>query len=168
MENRAIGMYLRRVNNAVRRWIDRNTELKTRMDEIKHLTCSNGWIIAHLYEMESQGKPVYQRDFEKEFGITRSTASKVLTLLEKKGLLKRTQAEHDGRMKKIELTDTSREMSREIGERTNEMENQLRSGFSEIELEMLYGFLDRMMENLEDSESKANSDTTKNKRRDTR
>lgn len=153
MDNRGIGMHLRMVNNAVRRWIDRNAELKVRIDEIKHLTCSNGWIIAYLYDMETQGKTVYQRDFEKDFGITRSTASKVLTLLEKKGLLKRTQAEHDGRMKKIVLTDKSREMNREIGERSIEMERQLKKNFSEIELEMFYGFLNRIMENLEDSES---------------
>lgn len=152
MDNRGIGMHLRMVNNAIRRWIDRNAEFKSQMDEIKHLTCSNGWIIAYLYDMETQGKNVYQRDFERDFGITRSTASKVLTLLEKKELLKRTQAEHDGRMKRIALTDNSRKLSREIGERSAEMERQLKKGFSEIELEMFYGFLNRIMENLEESE----------------
>lgn len=153
MDNRGIGMHLRMVNNAVRRWIDHNAEFKSQMDEIKHLTCSNGWIIAYLYDMESQGKTVYQRDFERDFGITRSTASKVLTLLEKKELLQRTQAEHDGRMKKITLTDKSRELSRKVGKRSDEMESHLKKGFSEIELEMFYGFLNRIMENLEDSES---------------
>lgn len=153
MENREIGRCLRMVNNAVRRRIDRNAEFKSRMDEIKHLTCSNGWIIAYLYDMEAQGKTVYQRDFEKDFGVTRSTASKVLTLLEKKELLKRIPAKHDGRMKQIMLTDKSRSLSREIGERSAEMERQLKKGFSEIELEMFYGFLDRVMENLEDSEN---------------
>ena len=42
MENNSIGMRLRMINNAVRRYIDRYYEGKK---EIDNMTCSNGWII---------------------------------------------------------------------------------------------------------------------------
>ena len=148
MDNPGIGIRLRMVNNAVRRYIDRNTDMKSEMERINHITCSNGWIIGHLYMMENLGRDVYQRDFEKDFGITRSTASKVLTLLEKKGLLARVAATHDGRMKKIVLTDASREMGREIKNRVKEMEERLKAGFTENELNVFYGYLDRILDNL--------------------
>ena len=37
----------------------------------------------------NQERDIYQKDVEKEFGITRSTASRVLVLMEEKGLVKR-------------------------------------------------------------------------------
>lgn len=144
MDNPGIGIRLRMVNNAVRRYIDRNTD----MERINHITCSNDWIIGHLYMMENLGRDVYQRDFENDFGITRSTASKVLTLLEKKGLLTRVPASHDGRMKRIILTDASREMGREIKNRVKEMEERMKAGFTENELSTFYDYLDRILDNL--------------------
>ena len=86
MENRGIGIRLRMLTNAVRRYIDRYSEGKRELDSI---SCSNGWIVGHICEMEEIGKDVYQRDLENNFGITRSTASKVLGLMEKKGLILR-------------------------------------------------------------------------------
>ena len=40
---------------------------------------------------------------EAEFGINRATASKMLALMEEKGLIRRTSLEADGRYKSIEL-----------------------------------------------------------------
>lgn len=145
-ENKDIGMRFRMINNAIRRYMDRSSELKS---EIDNLTCSNGWIIAHLDHMEKLGKDVLQRDFENNFGITRSTASKVLKLLEKKGMIERVPVSHDGRMKRIIMTDKSRELSRKMQADYERTEKQLISGFSEEELKKLRGFLDRIQTNLE-------------------
>lgn len=145
-ENNDIGMRLRMVNNAVRRFIDRNSELKK---ELENMTCSNGWIIAHLDHMERVGKVVYQRDFEENFGITRSTVSKVLKLLEKKGMIERAPVSHDGRMKRIMMTAKSREISRKMREEYERTEKQLASGFTNEELKTLCGFLDRLQSNVE-------------------
>ena len=46
---------------------------------------------------------MFQKDIEAEFFITRATASKMLTLMEEKKLIRRTSVERDGRYKKIEL-----------------------------------------------------------------
>lgn len=145
-ENKGIGMRFRMINNAVRRYIDRNSELKKELDNV---TCSNGWIIGHLCNMEELGRTVYQRDFETDFGITRSTASKVLKLLEKKGMIERTFVSHDGRMKKIVLTAKSREIGRQMHKEYEQTEQQLTKGFTPDELKTLCGFLDRIQSNLE-------------------
>ncbi len=153
-ETKDIGMRFRMTNNAIRRYIDRNSGLK---NEIDNMTCSNGWIIAHLGHMETIGEDVYQRDFENNFGITRSTASKVLKLLEKKGLIERVPVSHDGRLKKIIMTEKSREISRRMSKESALIEKQLTKGFSEEELKTLCGFLDRIQENLETGENKSTS-----------
>ena len=145
-KNQSIGVRFRMINNAVRRYIDRTSEVKKDLD---NMTCSNGWIIGHLCKMEEQGKDVYQRDLENDFGITRSTASKVLKLLEKKGMIERTSVSHDGRMKRIMLTDKSRDISRRMHTEFAQTEQQLTKGFSPEELETLCGFLDRIQANID-------------------
>ena len=147
MEGESIGVRFRMINNAIRRYVDRNSEYKK---EIDNITCSNGWIISHMCHMEEQGQDVYQRDFEEKFGITRSTVSKVLTLLEKKGFIERTSVSHDGRMKKITLTDRAREIGRQWHKDTEKTEKQLTKDFTPEEIETLCGYLDRIEKNLEE------------------
>lgn len=149
IKDKGIGMRFRMINNAVRRYVDHNSYMKK---EIDNVTCSNGWIIGHLCRMEELGRDVYQRDFETDFGITRSTVSKVLKLLEKKGMIVRTAVSHDGRMKKIGLTDRSREIGKKMHDEYLQMERQLTSGFSGEELKTLCAFLDRIQANLEEND----------------
>lgn len=144
-----IAMRFRMINNAVRRYMDHNSEFKA---ELENMTCSNGWIIGHLCHMEDLGQDVYQRDFENDFGITRSTVSKVLKLLEKKGMIERVSVSHDGRMKRIVLTERSREFGRKMHDELAQTETQLTKGFSDAELKTLCGFLDRIQKNLEQND----------------
>lgn len=152
MEVRGIGVRLRMLNNAVRRYIDRTSTIKR---EIDNITCSNGWIIAHLCDADKQGKEVLQRDLENEFGITRSTASKVLILLEKKGLISRENVSHDARLKRITLTEKSREIGCMMQADGGRVEECLTKGFSQEELETLYSFLDRLQANIDSAEHRA-------------
>ncbi len=149
MENREIGKQLRMINNSVRRYIDRNYEGKK---EVDNMTCSNGWIIGMLCDAELSGRDVMQRDLENEFGITRSTASKVLILLEKKGVIARESVSHDARLKKIVLTEKSRELAGKLRADTAQMESVLTKGFTPEELETLNGYLDRLQKNIEAAE----------------
>ena len=61
----------------------------------------NMWVADFLYN--HRGEDVFQKDIEAEFFITRATASKMLTLMERKQLIRRTSVEQDGRCKRIEL-----------------------------------------------------------------
>lgn len=149
MDKRGIGVRLRLLNNAVRRYIDRYAEGKKALDS---LSCSNGWIIGYVCEMRDCGKDVYQRDLENNFGITRSTASKVLGLMEKKGLIERVSVSHDARLKMIVPTEKSIEIGRFIKNDNEKLELQLKKGFSPQELEQLYGYLERIQSNIDAAE----------------
>lgn len=143
MQQRFIGIELRSLNNAVRRYLE-NNEPSVSDDK---LTCSNAWIIGHLANAEGD---VFQRDLEEEFGVTRSTISKVLMLLEKKGIIMRVGVIRDARLKKLELTEKGKAIAQKMKESGARMEAQLTKGFSEEELAALSEYMRRMRANLGD------------------
>src|SRR5690606_41099126 len=59
------------------------------------LTSMQGWIIGYLSKHKEQ--PVFQRDLEKQFNIRRATASGLLQLMERNGLLRREIGRASGR-----------------------------------------------------------------------
>ncbi len=143
MEQRFIGIELRSLNNAVRRYLE-NNEPPVSGDK---LTCSNAWIIGYLARAEGD---VFQKDLEEEFGITRSTISKVLMLLEKKGIIQRIGVMHDARLKKLTLTEKGREAAAQMKTNGVRLEAQLTNGFTDEELKQLSDYMRRMRKNLGD------------------
>ncbi len=144
--NKGVGLRLRMISNAIRRYLDGNSELKEELDK---LTCSNKWIIGYLYEAEQEQRDIFQKDFEEKFGITRSTVSKMLSLLEKKELVRRVVVSHDARLRKIVLTEKSRELGRAMRGEVNDIEEKLVKGFSEAELKQLNEYFDRLENNID-------------------
>lgn len=142
-EQRQIGRELHRLDNGIRRYFCQNNCACKSKEEV---TGTNLRIIRFLKANEN--RDIYQKDVEKEFGITRSTASRVLVLMEEKGLVKRLSVDHDARLKKLILTEKSTKMGeamRKVGEKADA---QLLYGFTEEEKEQLYSFIDRMVENM--------------------
>ena len=121
-------------------------EKECAIDDASDITGTNGQLISFLLEHEDD--PVYQKDIEKAFGITRSTASRVLSLMEKKNLVERSAVAHDARLKRVTLTDRSRAFASVMLKRCEELEEQLFRGFSADEEEMVLSFLQRMHDNL--------------------
>ena len=101
-----VGIELRALDHLMMRRLE--GQMRSSQGEI--ITGTNLWIIAYL--MRRGEDAVYQRDLEMEFGITRSTASKVLQLMEQKELIRRENAQHDGRMRTLHLTGTRAENRR--------------------------------------------------------
>ncbi|MBQ4552253.1 MAG: MarR family transcriptional regulator [Clostridia bacterium] len=142
-DKRHIARELHRLEKSIGRHFCKHKCTDEKTDEI---TGTNMRIIRFLES--NQESDIYQKDVEKEFGITRSTASRVLVLMEEKGLVKRLSVDHDGRLKKLILTEKSLAMGkamRQVGEKTDE---RLLEGFTEDEKEQLFSFIDRMMENI--------------------
>ena len=142
-DKKRIGRHLRILNNLVRRHID-NSCTKKKIDD---MTGTNGWIIGYIDR--NSDRPVYQKDLEREFGITRSTASKVVILMEKKGFIYHESAEHDARLKQLKLTERSREIVSMMEADAQKTEKKLTEGFTEKELDTLRDYLDRMIANME-------------------
>ena len=90
-----VGRMLGMIQNGLHRKHEKNPLFR----EVDGMTGKNGWIIGYL--AHNQERPVYQKDLEKAFNVTRSTASKVLTLMEKKGFIERRAVKEDARLKEI-------------------------------------------------------------------
>lgn len=142
MERIRIGVELRSLNNAIRRYFEFSSHGK----EIQNATGNNKWIIHYLAENED--KEVYQKDIETHFNIARSTASKVLNLMEQKGLIQRQAVAHDARLKRIVLTEQAWQLRELMRQDAEHMEQTLTNGFTEDELKTLYSYLKRMRENM--------------------
>ena len=84
--------------------------------------------------------------------MTRSTASKVITLMEKKGFVARRGVENDARLKEIVLTEKGRMLACKMQQDIEEMEGKLTAGFSREEREQLLDFLHRIYCNLNENE----------------
>ncbi|MFW5676427.1 MAG: MarR family winged helix-turn-helix transcriptional regulator [Acetivibrio ethanolgignens] len=142
MNEKRIGHMLRIIHNLKKRLVDNSPNKK----QVDNVTGTNGWIIAYLTDHSSQD--VYQKDLEREFGVTRSTASKVVNLMVQKGLVERQPVAHDARLKKLVLTEKAQSLSELVKKDHQEIEARITKGFSKEELSILYGFLERILENL--------------------
>lgn len=140
MKNRKIGIELRSLNNLIRRYVDNKLHKKY----IDSVTGTNGWIIRYIAEHGD----VYQKDLEREFGITRSTASKVVGLMVQKGLIEHRSVPGDARLKKLVLTDRALELHKLIESDHEVIEETLTKGFTEGELDVLCSYLERMKQNI--------------------
>ncbi|MEA4832533.1 MAG: MarR family winged helix-turn-helix transcriptional regulator [Oscillospiraceae bacterium] len=142
MPRRNIGFELHTLNHRVHRFVDCSTHKKY----IDNITGTNGWIIGYIGS--NRDRDVYQRDFEKDFGITRSTASKVVNLMVTKGLIERVAVQHDARLKKLVLTDKAEELVKFMDEDHRVVNEMLIKGFSDEELDNLYSYIERMRNNI--------------------
>ena len=99
----AIPAQLRRVNNLIFRKIGQIA----RTNGVEAVTPMHGWIMEYLYR--NSDTPVFQRDIEREFSITRSTVTNILQLMERKGYIARRSVEQDARLKQLVLTEKGRQ-----------------------------------------------------------
>ena len=152
---RYIGAELRRLSNLSCRYFERQAGKR----QTEAITGTNGWIIGYIGRREERGEVVYQHDLESRFGITRSTASKVVSLMAQKGLVEQLSVEGDRRKKQLRLTRKAREVTQMMNEDRRHFEQMLRRGFSTEELEMLFSFLDRLHANLSEKEENEEQET---------
>jgi len=111
------------------------------------MTGSHSWVIAYIGDHAETD--VFQRDLEKEFGITRSTASKNIDLLERDGFIERQKVSYDARLRKLALTKKSEDILNLIKADREGIEATLLKGFSEEELAALHSYIQRLMANLD-------------------
>ena len=137
----SIGYRMRLIHNC----IHKHMEAKRRANE-DDVTGMQRWILIYL---KKQGeKEIYQKDIEQEFRVSRATASNMLQLMERKGLINRETASCDARRKKLMLTPEARKLLDRAEQDIYEMEARIQDGFSEEEKKKLREYLDRIMKNI--------------------
>ena len=134
-QNQDVSLQIKKLDNQILRRIHSLYDRR----QMKECTLQNMWITDFLFHQEQMGEPVFQRDVEEEFAINRATASKMLALMEEKGLIRRVSDAQDGRRKALQQRYSAIRQ---------ELERQLVNGFSPEELEQLRCFLARMQANL--------------------
>ena len=78
--------------------------------------------------------PVYQRDVEGALSMSRSTATGILQLMEKNGLIQRKNVESDARLKSLIPTEKAIRLDAEVGECLRRTERHLTEGLSNAQL----------------------------------
>lgn len=107
-----------------------------------------GGILGYLYH--NRDGPVYQKDLEKEFRISRATATNTLQVMERDGLIVRRSLDRDARLKRIQMTEEAYENHKQIEAHMEMVDRCMLEGMSEAEVAQLRRFLDIMQKNLEE------------------
>ena len=143
MEERKIGFELHRSSRLVKRYMD-NDASKLYIDKI---TGTHGWAIGFFYH--NRDRDIFQKDFEQEFNIRRSTASNILALIEKNGLITRESVPYDARLKKITLTQNALDIQSIVDKAFEKVEENIKKGISDEELQVFFKVIDKINSNLE-------------------
>ena len=140
-KNYEIGKQLAILNHFIRRNLEKDIH-----SELMKVSMANSYVLFYLHDHKDED--VFQKDFEENFGITRSTASKILSLMETKGLVARESVAGDARLKKITVTEKGVQMRRDMIAVKDKMEDRLTAGFSEKEIRTLSEYIERMKDNI--------------------
>lgn len=139
-----IGFQLHSLSNLMKRRME-HSEVFSHMDD--NVTRNNGWILNYL--AHHSDRDIYQRDIENAFYIRRSTVSKVIRLMESKGLLRREAVPGDARLKKLVLTAEGRRIQAAIEREQQETERLLRRGVTEEELRVFHQVMEKFKNNIQ-------------------
>ncbi len=143
---RALGISLRKVNILLRRRFESSPTRK----ELDHGTGMHGYIICYL--KDNNHRDLFQKDVEANFSMRRSTATAILQLMEKNGLIQRESVAYDARLKKIILTEKAKKLADLFEEEKRATNEVIESGFTQEELELFHSLLNRVANNLQNNE----------------
>ena len=125
-------------------------QIRRKVDESissQDLTAKQAMILLVIYDL-SKVKDVYAKDIEDAFDMRRATATGILQLMEKQGLIKREKENADARLKSIKLTEKALEIQKEIEKVIKESEKNLRKDLSEKEIKEFLRILSKMSKNI--------------------
>lgn len=128
-KNEDIGFFIKKISNQ----IEREMYNQYKNYDIKEYSLMNIMVINYLTSIED-GKDIFQKDIEEEFYINKATASKMLSLMEEKKLIKRVPLEIDGRLKKIIVLPKGEELKLVGKEIIANLENKLKNNISQEKL----------------------------------
>ena len=128
--------------------IKKNFDNSDFIKEYPDMTSTKGFVIGYIFKKSEKKELVYQKDIERDFSISRSSASELLNNLENQDLITRVAEESDQRMKRISLTDKSNALMMNLRETMLGTNKKMVSGFTQEEIDLVDSFIDRMIENL--------------------
>ncbi len=141
-EKRHIGLAVNKTSKLIHRYMGRIAAIKY-ADE---MTGTHAWILNYLYSHKDEA--IFQRDIEKKLGIRRSSATGLLQMMERNGLIYREPVPYDARLKRIVMTEAAISLRDSIEKEIDAFERQISRGFSQEELDQLFYLLEKVRNNL--------------------
>lgn len=142
-EDYKIGYEIKTLDNL----LFRNFLTAARYYGVDEMTVMHGWILGYL--CDNPGKEIFQRDIETQFSIGRSSVTGILTLMEKKGYIKRARVSRDARLKKLLLTENGRSAHLKTREIVEQIDRELVEGLTEEELRIFAQVIAKVKANSE-------------------
>ncbi|MBQ8503157.1 MAG: MarR family transcriptional regulator [Clostridia bacterium] len=143
MESKKLGFEIHKTSRIIRRYMDSDAS-KSYVDK---MTGTHGWAVGYFYR--HRDRDIFQKDFEQEFNIRRSTASAILSLMEKNDLIKRESVPYDARLKKIVLTQKAIDVQIFVEEAFERFDRTMKQNISDDELEIFFSVIEKINNNLE-------------------
>ena len=105
--------------------------------------------VIHFILIKSAEGPVYQRDVESAFGVSRSTVTGMLQQMEKDGLIQRVSVASDARLKSLIPTQRAIELDAQVGECLRRIDQSLTRGLTDAQLRAFEAAAAQMTANLD-------------------
>lgn len=138
-----IGGLLRELTIAVRR----NISVELSEHELGDMKGPQSMALGYLIHASAQDE-IYVKDLEKYMKIRKSTASELVSRLEKNGYVKTEKSQKDGRLKRLIVTEEGHEAHDRILQYLQEIDDRLVEGLSKEEVDTLVNLLNRLIENM--------------------
>lgn len=138
-----IGHKLRMAHNAIDKYF--NSSWKSTGLELTRMQCAT----LH-YLQDHEGEDVFQKDLELVFSITGATATNILKVMEKEGLIIREPMSTDARLKKLILTEKGICLNKRAYANLVYLEQGMIKNITEEEVQILEKLLDKVTQNIVD------------------
>lgn len=138
-----IGILIKFIDNKIKKDINKNLN-RFNLTEIQEKVL---WII---FRFNDHGKNVFQKDIEKELGLSNPTVTGIVKRLEDKKMIKRVPSFQDARYKCLTLTDKGMDIIHECMDfGINYIEKKLTKNLEAEELNTLRILLNKVLDNME-------------------
>lgn len=127
-----------------------SNQIRRRLDALSAKRGMSGSQGRVLHFVLAQSEDVYQKDIELEFFLRPPSATQLLKLMEKNGLIRRESTAQDARLKKITVTDRAAVLIGEVIPDLEEMERDLTRDIPPEQLAVFFQVIEKMSKNLED------------------
>lgn len=138
-----IGHKVRIINNTIDKYFHSSWE-KAGIEPTRMQCATLHYLRVH------QGENVFQKDLEAAFSVSGATATNILKVMEKDGLICRVPMENDARLKKLEMTEKGVAFDNVARENIIRLEEGMKKGFTEEEITIFRDYLERMTQNIVD------------------
>ena len=106
--------------------------------------------VMHYILEHYQSGPVFQRDVEEAFELSRSTTTNILQLMEKNGIIRRESVACDARLKSLVPTEKAGSIDNKVRDCVIEIEEVLTRGISQEQVQQFLATAKRMSANLDE------------------